>query len=783
MSPHVAEIGTQDAKLPVTLEDAELGDRDMKPSTQDAELGDPDTVLGTQGAELVPATRWRRMRQRFGLLQPALLIGSSAGILLVIGALISIWTWSKQDDPNQIRSRVMYHDWVKSVIAVCCAILRTCMAVQLGTCCLMMATLAFEKNCVLLCDAAKMSIHRYASTSPWSLAPPVLRGAKVSKNYSIIILVVLLSLAMVLSQGLSAILLIDLDNDFVRGPKITTSRRFFEGPPFVSVQPLRIRPGSLARFGESRIENSFLSLADAEGRRLNDTVATFRGFPQLRNEVERENLVYFNGRGAVVEGHVLCVSPDIDELIYDEPDRITGKLSSQFMYDSARKVDTSGSFMWNGAQPSSDLVFDFNCTLGGFQGFMLCPLKSPKFNDCPGFPTPCLLSARTAWFLIIDEDTSLLWKQDEFEDHRRPPSLELAQKLYNKTAFQANGHGWMSSTAYGDAGDNTGARNYTTQMSLCTVASGHSLATIELASAWRADEPVLGSPHANNNSYTAALRSQLSDGLDLASRGVMNLTNYTIEEYRDFTPVVHHIRGGANDYLLYINRSNASAMSGYTQSIMLVEELDEVYWVLFQETWANSSVAWALHSMFGTLISQAYYDQLNIPEGLYEEASTNTTKVRQTPRTVQSTKAVQVPTQNMGLFIACGVVGVHLVSVAIVFWLYFTCKAEKFLDQAWQTIGQLHHGEATEFLGETGNKGDLEVRRLPTAEPHWKRIVEIRNSGLAFKAAKGSSAADGIKSEDRDKNVGRTSTITIAASAHPPASGSATSRGAPEKGK
>jgi len=53
------------------------------------------------------------------------------------------------------------------------------------------------------------------------MAPSVLRGARISKNFGILILVALLSITMVLSQLLSAVLLLDLDESYVRGPRYT----------------------------------------------------------------------------------------------------------------------------------------------------------------------------------------------------------------------------------------------------------------------------------------------------------------------------------------------------------------------------------------------------------------------------------------------------------------------------------------------------------------------------------------------------------------------------------
>jgi len=660
-----------------------------------------------------------------------LLIGSTVGILLIMGALVSLWLWTKQDDPTSLRSRIVYHNWAKSVIAVCCTILRTCTTIQLGICCLMLPTLAFEKGCVLLCDAAKMSIHRFAATSPWSMAPSVFRGAKVSKNFGILSLVAMLALAMLTSETLTAILLIDLQHDYVLGPQFTTQYlRPVERPAFVSSKPLRGRPVSFSRFGEERLGEPF-SISDSTGRRLNDTGVTLRAFPELRSDVERQDIVYYHGGGAVAEGHVLCVSPDIDELIYTEPDRITGRLSSEFLYKSTSQAKTEGSFRWNGAQPPSDFVVDFNCTLGGYQGFMLCPVKSPVINSCPGFPTPCILSSNTTWFLIIDEDTSLVWKQDEFQERRQPPDLDLARRLYNKDTYEFDGTGWISNTANWSAGEGGEGRNYTTRMTLCAVANQHSLATIEIASSWRADEPALGNPHALNASYTAALRRQLSESRDLAHRGVMDLRNYTIDEVKPFTPVIRNIRGGSNDYLLYLNRSISAVQSDYNNSIMLVEELSEVYWMLFHETWENNSVSWALHSMFGTLTSKEFYDQLDIPEEVYVETqSSDGAGFRNASRTMQGTKKALVPKQKLGFFIGCGIVSFHMIVVATIFSLYFSCKVEKFLGKAWRAVEQLQGV----FVINAENDGGHGVVGVPHGTDNWNKVVELTEAGITVKA-------------------------------------------------
>jgi hypothetical protein len=62
---------------------------------------------------------------------------------------------------------------------------------------------------------------------------------------------------------------------------------------------------------------------------------------------------------------------------------------------------------------------------------------------------------------------------------------------------------------------------------------------------------------------------------------------------------------------------------------------------------------------------------------------------------LQTAQISRVPTKIRGLFILCGLVGLHLITMATIFWMFFTCRTPKFLDQAWLTLAQLHTGETT----------------------------------------------------------------------------------------
>lgn len=104
--------------------------------------------------------------------------------------------------------------------------------------------------------------------------------------------------------------------------------------------------------------------------------------------------------------------------------------------------------------------------------------------------------------------------------------------------------------------------NYTTRISLCVFSTGNSLETIKVDASWRAEERVLDSLWNSNISSTTVLRTQLQGNGCLISRGVMNLSTFTLPSYRPFTSVIPTIRH--------------SSQIPYGDSLE-VDEIDRVY--------------------------------------------------------------------------------------------------------------------------------------------------------------------------------------------------------------
>jgi hypothetical protein len=171
--------------------------------------------------------------------------------------------------------------------------------------------------------------------------------------------------------------------------------------------------------------------------------------------------------------------------------------------------------------------------------------------------------------------------------------------------------------------------------------------------------------------------------------------------------------------------TTAAGISAATSNVSLFTwDFAPFYREILYGMMQQEGVAFMLQTAFSTITAHDFY--LLLPERkdlepFIANGTINTLK----PHFAVSTARLQtalpspVPTENLGLHIVCGLVGLHLIVVAIVFWMFFTSRAPKFLDQAWLTLAQLHMGETTgEFTRAqiASLVGDTEIAPTPWAQ-------------------------------------------------------------------
>jgi hypothetical protein len=662
--------------------------------------------LLTHRTEWSVAFGWK---SKFGILQPSLFVCSNIGIALVMGALMWFWSLNPRNDPNSLWSTFALNGWTPSAIAACCAILRACISIQLGVCCVMLATIAFAKNSVLLRDAAAMSIYRFATCSPWTMMFPVIRGFRNGTNFVPIFLVTLLSTVAISSQFISTIIMKDTGVGFILG--YIEKRTVEYPPPGASHQrdPWGSNPIVFPRFAESTDSGVLLqetgNTTAAGPRGLRGTGRTLRAYFPL-NSFNRTSLLYYSGIAGIVEANVLCMSPELIDLTYHPSYGISGRLTANYLFESLKfgRLNPQNSFEWNSRTSGSDYVFSFNCTVDTGTQFAFCYLRGllDDGSSCDdNFPTKCLFPSGNTWILVHSNSG---W---------------ASEPLYNgTTGFKFNGTEWTTKSGrYFEPGDEV---KYETAfaMSVCVLGTATADANITANANSTGVEPVFGSSTSflditDYRGNTATIRKQFNNSGDLRQREILDL-KISKQELENARPAIW-----GNDFV--------PARLEYLKESILLGDQEGIYGDIFASTIETAPLSSALQTIITLINAQSYYDYLATGKGW--------PGVRNKSVELQIAKPVIVPTTSRGLLIICGIVVLNFVSVAITFWLYFTCDAPKLLNQAWYAIAQLHTGDAKAFLGEVGTLGDDKVRELPEAADIWKSPVKITENGIVCKSA------------------------------------------------
>ena len=207
---------------------------------------------------------------RFGICQPSIAHCTLLGIILSIGSLFWLTDSNSQDDPEEFRSAISLPGQTSSVRAIFSALHRTLIAVQLTTysmmvaaTTMMVATMAFERRCLLLRDATAISMYRYLATTPCTMLHPFFRGTRTGKTIFGIMLIVQLSFYPVCHNLYPQFSCTDMDLGYITGRReqVSLAYRFsfhvgtlnIRSPsparPFLGVLPFRLHITDKRTFG------------------------------------------------------------------------------------------------------------------------------------------------------------------------------------------------------------------------------------------------------------------------------------------------------------------------------------------------------------------------------------------------------------------------------------------------------------------------------------------------------------------------------------------------------
>ena len=653
-----------------------------------------------------------RSKQRFGVWQPIAFLCSSIALVGCFIALASLWSWDSHKLTG-LRHDVAVAGRMPTVIAVFSAIMRTAISVQLGICYMMFATLAFEYKAVRLRDAAAMSIYRYSASSPYPLILPVLRGARL--EWAGIVpsaLLVLLSALSIATQLLSAILLADTDpSNIPDSVRVTFVSRALMGNQY-AITVFNEPP--FPKFVEVAGNETHCS-EGTNGRGLVNSGILRRALIPL-NSSDISSLVYYKGPAPVIDLHTTCVSPQFHNLDLKYALYGAGTLSGNISADYPTPEGIAGGAKSNcpSNAPTRKSIGEISCDLpgvrqGGWRDSFPCSVSSV----CEGCNDTGYLLYR--WRSSLDLP---------FQSRHQPPYPEEYWKrdstgpVFDQTLpienFKYNGTEWAK-------GGN--ASSFEIEATLCIMNTVINNATIETNVSLRN----VSLPHLEYVLQEGGMSRNYSPvwtqlGLGSSSR---EPNDRGIFEFKS-TPTTN------NNFVWYLRTitSDGSPIAGNNDP-----PTAELYQYIIMAD--RKPIFQRLQSLVWLAFSSYFYS-----------AVARSTADPDLEAKVIHLRTRIVPVHRKGFIIVCIIVAVHMISVVLIFYLFFTSNIPKFLDQAWQTIGQLHAGSAKEIIEKCGTVGDREVAE-------WREVKESWNSPVGFFVESSASTEEGGRVAIECKNVSK----------------------------
>ncbi|KAH8168692.1 amidase domain-containing protein [Sarocladium implicatum] len=257
-----------------------------------------------------------RLTQSVGKLGLVTLVGGTCMILLSCGFLIFLWIGaqsarSQQGRPSAFWTDLIHRGWAPTVVTICSAILRTGITLQTGLLVAGLAAVVLETKGAHFPDVAVLSMSRAWKSSPWDIAPAVLRrstatGPKGLMYSAVIILSVVIVLA---STFISTILLSDFESRQVAGPALIEDQRitlayekskdvFDLAQIKVGSSSWRAGPAANWRFGEYRNDQP----------ENGDTGNVYVAFLPYSDVPSRTSLEYYAGPAMVANTRTICTA-------------------------------------------------------------------------------------------------------------------------------------------------------------------------------------------------------------------------------------------------------------------------------------------------------------------------------------------------------------------------------------------------------------------------------------------------------------------------------------------
>lgn len=187
----------------------------------------------------------------------------------------------------------------------------------------------------------------------------------MGRNYKGLAVMILLSFVAVLSQFTSTILISDTAETLIIGKMEDVVLPYaLKGDPNAprKLSAFDSEPTAFPRFAEMM---AMMTVTDnATGQYIVDTGPTVRALLLLKSQANRSSLINYRGMATLVDSHVLCVSPIIDEYRYNNSSSLLeGTVSAPLLYAAFNSGGLQKRGLFEGEPFNPATKFHFSCYL------------------------------------------------------------------------------------------------------------------------------------------------------------------------------------------------------------------------------------------------------------------------------------------------------------------------------------------------------------------------------------------------------------------------------------
>ncbi|KAI5820391.1 hypothetical protein BZA77DRAFT_77813 [Pyronema omphalodes] len=604
---------------------------------------------------------WTRFKNRFGIFQLVVVIGGSIAILFVTILLGSLWVYcnhqaiSAQQNERDLWSKLILKGWLSQFVTMCSSVLRICISVQLLLACMMLSSLALEKQHVREKDIGITFIRQYSASGPFGICWTLITGTNSARKTLGLAAIVFLTIESVVIQFSSTFLLGDLKPVLLREKAESTvslNYTFGAWTPGDDLNLFSATPIEFPIFAEKAEDRLVISADNSPG--LVDSGRVIRALLPMRGSTS-STLAAYEGPVTGVNTQAVCFSPT-----FSSASAQFGKLPARDVVFFSAQLDNMrpGSpnrvlFDQSSLKFAETPELDFdpikNCSLTAGV-FSICDItdninrkfKTPE--EVNSFPAEKVADVGFHWLLV----SNTTWS-DLPSDFANSPMDRDGYEIFDGTEW--------STSKYP-------AQNLVVRQSLCAVFFKWAAGDVEVeVKTSNYTEPRLyrmpPSPNGGWEFDTTAVQRQLGvdqpKRMSQEDRSVLNLPVFNLNKSQGIYSI------GFSLLLKSTRGAYGATIPGFSESHVLEPTVATIFKNTNRDT---QQLSLAFEASMNTAYTCFYYHLLDflIVPGQAD---------------MRFFKLYSVPQRFRGMWLVVGIIGLHFLLVGLITWFFFSSDSFK----------------------------------------------------------------------------------------------------------